>query len=131
MENESIYESHEERSNMNQPESFRPRYRDSTKRHIPSVNLALPPVGWHRTLVHEEQMTTVCACEKTVVMAKQPMWHGRGKSLLGSGGTLIADAPGHLTSMKYEFGDCTKRLSLCRRASAGAEGLRRSTARVC
>ena len=31
--------------------------------------------------------------------------------------------------MKYEFGDCTKRLSLWRRASAAAEGLRRSTAR--
>ena len=39
-------------------------------------------------------------------------------------------APGHFTSIKYEFGDCTKRLSLCLRASAAAEGLRRSTARV-
>lgn len=36
-------------------------------------------------------MTTVWACEKTVVMAKQP---------------------GHLTSMKYELGLCTNRLSL-------------------
>ena len=38
----------------------------------PSVSLAFPPVGWHKTLVHEGQTTTVCACEKTVVMAKQP-----------------------------------------------------------
>lgn len=27
----------------------------------PSVNLALPPVGWHRTVVHPWQMTTVWA----------------------------------------------------------------------
>ena len=46
----------------------------------PSVSLALPPVGWARTCEHEAHMTTLCACEKTVVMAKQP---------------------GHLTSMKY------------------------------
>jgi hypothetical protein len=39
----------------------------------PSVSLAIPPVGWHKTLVHEGQTTTVCACEKTVVMAKQPV----------------------------------------------------------
>ena len=38
----------------------------------PSVSLAFPPVGWHSTLVHEGQTTTVCAFEKTVVMAKQP-----------------------------------------------------------
>lgn len=41
-------------------------------RHAPSVNLAFPPVGWHNTLVHDGQTTTVWACEKTVVMAKQP-----------------------------------------------------------
>jgi len=40
--------------------------------HAPSVSLAFPPVGWQSTLVHEGQTTTVCACEKTVVMAKQP-----------------------------------------------------------
>lgn len=40
---------------------------------VPSVSLAFPPVGWHNTLVHEGQTTTVCACEKTVVMAKQPV----------------------------------------------------------
>ncbi len=38
----------------------------------PSVRRALPPVGWQRTLEQEPQRTTVCACEKTVVMAKQP-----------------------------------------------------------
>ena len=38
----------------------------------PSINLALPPVGWHKTLAHDPQMTTVWACEKTVVMLKHP-----------------------------------------------------------
>ncbi|OBZ78952.1 hypothetical protein A0H81_00516 [Grifola frondosa] len=41
-------------------------------RSVPSVNLALPPVGWQRTLAHAAQRTTVCAWEKTVVIAKQP-----------------------------------------------------------
>jgi len=54
-------------------------------------------------------MTTVCACEKTVVMVKQP---------------------GHLTSMKKERGAGTRFLSLCLRASAAGVGLRRSTART-
>lgn len=35
-----------------------------------------------------------------------------------------------MTSMKYEFGDCTRRLSLCCFFSNSAEGFRRSTARV-
>ena len=38
----------------------------------PSVSLAFPPVGWHRTVAHDPQRTTVWACEKTDVMAKQP-----------------------------------------------------------
>lgn len=38
--------------------------------------------------------------------------------------------PGHLTSMKYELGLCTRRLSLCLRRSCSAEGFNRSTARV-
>lgn len=50
-------------------------------------------------------MTTVCACEKTVVMLKHP---------------------GHLTSMKKDRGDCTSCLSLCFCSSAAGEGLRRS-----
>lgn len=49
----------------------------------PSVRRALPPVGWQRTVEQPAQMTTVWACEKTVVMVKQP---------------------GHLTSMKKERG---------------------------
>lgn len=48
---------------------------------------ALPPVGWHSTVVQPWQMTTVCACEKTVVMVKQP---------------------GHLTSMKKDRGAGTR-----------------------
>ncbi len=50
----------------------------------PSVSFALPPVGWHSTVLHEAQKTTVEAWEKTVVIWKQP---------------------GHLTSMKKELGD--------------------------
>ena len=94
----------------------------------PSVRRALPPVGWHRTVVQPWQITTVWACEKTVVMVKQP---------------------GHLTSMKNERGAGTRvwqifvrycrrlgrlvfyrTLSLCFRASAAGEGFRRSTART-
>lgn len=93
----------------------------------PSVSLALPPVGWQRTVVQPWQITTVWAWEKTVVMVKQP---------------------GHLTSMKNERGAGTsicalsalskdddsihplRTLSLCLRASAAGLGLRRSTART-
>ena len=53
----------------------------------PSVNLALPPVGWHNTVEHPPQITTVCACEKTVVIVKQP---------------------GHFTSIKNERGAGTR-----------------------
>jgi len=53
----------------------------------PSVSLALPPVGWHSTVEQPWQMTTVWACEKTVVMLKQP---------------------GHLTSIKKERGAGTR-----------------------
>ena len=73
------------------------------------MSRALPPVGWQSIIEHDPQSTVVCACEKTVVMLKQP---------------------GHLTSMKNEFGDCTKRLSLCFRFSSLAEGWRRSRTMV-
>jgi hypothetical protein len=93
-----------------------PRKENCSKRAVyfrrkeqPSVRRALPPVGWHRTVVHPWQMTTVWACEKTVVMVKQP---------------------GHLTSMKKDRGAGTRVLSLCFFASAAGEGLRRSTART-
>lgn len=100
----------------------------------PSVRRALPPVGWQRTVEQPAQMTTVWACEKTVVIVKQP---------------------GHLTSMKKERGAGTRvcfihqfcpsiceiiqvgvffidyrTLSLCLRASDWGVGLRRSTART-
>jgi len=60
-----------------------------------------PTVGpkWavtYRTCEQPWQTTTVFACEKTVVMVKQP---------------------GHLTSMKKERGTGTRVLSLCLRAS--------------
>ena len=51
------------------------------------MSLAFPPVGWQRTVVQPWQMTTVWACEKTVVMVKQP---------------------GHLTSMKKDRGPGTR-----------------------
>lgn len=54
------------------------------------MSLALPPVGWHSTVEQPAQMTTVWACEKTVVIVKQP---------------------GHLTSMKNDRGPGT---SVCR-----------------
>jgi len=76
----------------------------------PSVRRALPPVGWHSTCEQPAQTTTVCAWLNTVVIVKQP---------------------GHLTSMKKERGPGTSVLSLCLRASAAADGLRRSTARTC
>lgn len=51
------------------------------------MSLALPPVGWQRTVEQPAQTTTVWAWEKTVVMVKQP---------------------GHLTSMKKERGAGTR-----------------------
>lgn len=86
-----------------------PRLYAFLRKEQPSVKRALPPVGCERTWAQEPQTTTVWACEKTVVMAKQP---------------------GHLTSMKNELGLGTSRLSLWQRACCSAEGLRRSTARV-
>ena len=50
------------------------------------MSLALPPVGWQSTVEQPPQITTVWACEKTVVMVKQP---------------------GHLTSMKKDRGPGT------------------------
>lgn len=53
---------------------------------IPSVSLALPPVGWQRTLEHEPQRTTDCALENTVVMAKHPSKRQFGISVVRSDG---------------------------------------------
>lgn len=66
---------------------------------------ALPPAGWQSITLQLPHTTTVCAWLNTVVMLKQP---------------------GHRTSMKYEFGDCTRRFSLCLRASSAAVGKSRS-----
>ena len=52
----------------------------------------MPPVGWQRTWEQPAQTTTVWACEKTVVMVKQP---------------------GHLTSMKKERGPGTRVCQVC------------------
>ena len=38
----------------------------------PSVSRALPPVGWHNTVLQLPHRTTVWACEKTVVILKHP-----------------------------------------------------------
>ena len=46
---------------------------------VPSVSLAFPPVGWHKTVEQAMHRTVVCAWLNTVVILKQP---------------------GHLTSMK-------------------------------
>ena len=43
---------------------------------------------------------------------------------------LIVKQPGHLTSMKKELGDCTSRLSLCRRCSSSLGGCSRSTSPI-
>jgi hypothetical protein len=71
----------------------------------PSVNLALPPVGWVKTVAQESQVTAVWACEKTVVMFKQP---------------------GHLTSMKKDLGPWTNCFNLCFLASEAAVGCNKS-----
>lgn len=47
-------------------------YEQMGLRDAPSVNRAFPPVGWQSTLAQDPHRTTVCACEKTVVIAKQP-----------------------------------------------------------
>jgi len=80
-------------------------YSTFRRKEQPSVSLALPPVGWHSTVEQDAQNTTVDACEKTVVIWKQP---------------------GHFTSMKKELGDWTKRFSLCWRASYSWGGCSRS-----
>lgn len=45
-----------------------PLYSTFLRKEQPSVSRALPPVGWQSTVEQPLQMTTVCACEKTVVL---------------------------------------------------------------
>ena len=103
----------------------------------PSVRRALPPVGVHSTEEQLPQSTTDCECEKTVVLHNHTA-HRRvreelpTKLLLGpadyceAASTHMLKQPWHLTSMKKEFGDCTKRFSLCIFFSCSGVGLRRS-----
>jgi hypothetical protein len=64
----------------------------------PSVNLALPPVGWHSTVAHEPHRTTVCACENTVVMAKHPIVR---RMVTSTSSYLTNDGPFALTWAFY------------------------------
>lgn len=77
---------------------------------VPSDNLALPPVGVHKTVEHDSQVTAVWAWENTVVMFKQP---------------------GHLTSKKWDLGDWTKVFNLCFLASEAAVGCNKSWTKTC
>ena len=45
---------------------------ESLYKNLPSVKRVIPPVGWARTLAQLEHMTTVWACEKTVVIWTHP-----------------------------------------------------------
>lgn len=102
----------------------------------PSVRRALPPVGWHSTVEQPPQMTTVWACEKTVVMVKQPGHLTSMKKERGAGTSIYCVMGGPLArnwarseeGCGEEMGRRT--LSLCLRASAAGVGLRRSTART-
>lgn len=87
------------RSAWTMPTGFRSTI--TSKRHSPSVKRAFPPVGWQRTVEHEPQRTTDEACEKTVVMLKQPDVIERvvQRGNAGFQGSSL-DSPGHLTSMK-------------------------------
>ena len=78
-----LFSSHHIKSLRSVPANVRSRHIYFLRKEQPSVRRALPPVGWQRTVEQPAQMTTVWACEKTVVMVKQP---------------------GHLTSMKKERG---------------------------
>ena len=49
------------------------------------MSLARPPVGAHRMVEHEPHRTTVWACEKTVVMLKQPGHCARERGRRGQG----------------------------------------------
>ena len=51
---------------------------------------------------------------------------GRGFQSRGRAYAHMLKHPGHFTSMKNEFGLCTRRLSLCFFFSSEAEGWRRS-----
>jgi hypothetical protein len=101
----------------------------------PSVSLALPPVGWQRTVVQPWQMTTVWAWENTVVMVKHPghltsMKKERGAGTRVCGGHFVNyAAKTRVGAAMGELGE-NRTLSLCFLASAAGLGFRRSTART-
>lgn len=102
------------------------------------MSRALPPVGWHRTVVQPWQMTTVCACEKTVVMVKQPghltsmkKERGAGTSVCGRHQRLVSLMVLFYVFLGVGVVSWRRTLSLCLRASEAGAGLRRSTARTC
>ena len=92
----------------------------------PSVNLPLPPVGWHRIVEQEEQWMTVEGFEKMTLTFKQPMIRTRVK---GRQKSSRINTPGHLTSKKQDFGCCTRHFNLCCFLWDSREGLSKSTAR--
>ena len=112
------------------------------------MSLAFPPVGWHSTVEQPPQMTTVWACEKTVVIVKQPGHLTSMKKERGTGTrvwVLAGLAGGFVEAMALlhcadcgvvggggvDGGDWEYTLSLCFLDSAAGVGLSRSTARTC
>lgn len=106
---------------------------------LPSVSLALPPVGVQSTVWQLGHSTTVCEWLNTVVLwgwaqVIEGSLHAHHSPIQAAPcvkassitHTYMLKQPWHLTSMKYELGDCTKRFSLCLRFSTSGEGLRRS-----
>ncbi|KAF9233823.1 hypothetical protein BU15DRAFT_66258 [Melanogaster broomeanus] len=75
-------------------------------------HLTLPPVGWQSTLAQEPHSTTDCACEKTVVIAKQPVGQEVCENGIPDRSCQEGNEPGHFTSMKYELGRLYETLEL-------------------
>lgn len=50
---------------------YNPPYSTFRRKEQPSVSLAFPPVGWHKTVLQFPHSTTVCAWLKTVVLHKK------------------------------------------------------------
>ena len=109
----------------------------------PSVSRALPPVGTHSTVLQLGHTTTVCEWLNTVVLQSidrrmavcqrhcwiedprlnPPANHHRQA---GCPCAHMVKQPWHFTSMKYELGDSTNRLSLWLCFSTSAGGCSRS-----
>lgn len=115
------------------------------------MSLAFPPVGTHSTALQLGHTTTVWEWLNTVVLQQIHGYHGQDtKTCIIEGGvhgrdnrlglypslrnhiysTYIEKHPWHLTSMKYEFGDSTRRFSLWLRFSNSAVGCNKSTSQA-